>query len=76
LKKYDWVACVGCVPGEWDCVAMLCAESWERLHDCMWDLQAMGHEIEYYAPLNCWWNPACEDKWSEYTMIETTAGAY
>lgn len=76
LKRCDWVGCVGCVPGEWDCVAMLCADNWEKLYNWMSDLQSKGYEVEYYAPLGRWWNPTCEKRWSEYDMIETTAGTF
>jgi hypothetical protein len=76
LKNYDCTACVGCIPGEWDCVAMLHAESWDVLYRWMRDLQTKGYEIEYHAPLDCWWNPAFEGTWKEYNTIETTTGAY
>ncbi len=75
LKKYEWVNSVASIPGEWDCVAMVYANNYEELYQYLWQLQTRGYDIEYYAPLKCYWNQTWKEKWSMYTAIET-AGAY
>ena len=65
LKMYDYVASVASVPGEWDCVALLYGETYEEIYNYVYELTAKGYEVEYYAPLKCYWNKGYIENWCQ-----------
>jgi hypothetical protein len=76
MKLHDWVATVASVPGEWDCVAMLYGESYEEVHHSLWELTTRGYEVEYYAPLNSYWNKEFVENWCRAGTVAEPAVSY
>ncbi len=63
LMNYDYVCTYSSIPGDWDCIAMICGNTWEETLNRMGELKNQGYEIECYTPYRWWWNKSWEKRW-------------
>ena len=75
-STYDWcktndnVAFAACIPGDYDYIGMCYGKNYNEVYDYMAEFKAKGYEVEYYAPLKCWWNQKYEQKWQQYEKYD------
>jgi len=70
LKMYDWIGVLASVPGDWDCVACVCGDTYEDVYNYVWEITAKGFEVEYYPPLKEYWNKEYLRNWTWKTAKE------
>ena len=63
LKNYEWMCTFASVPGDWDCVGLVCGNNWEEVMQYMGELKGKGYELECYTPFRWWWNKKWEHHW-------------